>query len=182
MIWRLEGLHYPPPFQGPSVSVSSKQGFPGKTVPVAPTGPYFESFAHTYIRSWRLRKCSTIRPLPRATFFGFWHTRLFWRALTSSSHQNLILGHLLTPTERSRDFKSAQPSVPSQEPTVADPSTQAFFERPRPVARIRTFFWSLAYTHIEIWRLRRCSTIRPLPGAPLYQFLANKALLESRDR
>ena len=45
--------------------------------------------------------CSTIRPLLGTHYFSFLQVRLFWKALTSSSHQNFILGHLLTSSLRS---------------------------------------------------------------------------------
>ena len=47
-----------------------------------------------------------MRPLPGAHRFSFHEIRLFWKAPTSSSHPNFIIGHLLTPGLRSGGFKS----------------------------------------------------------------------------
>ena len=44
--------------------------------------------------------CRTISPRPRVHCFNFLQVRLFWKAPTSSSHQNLIGGYLLTPILR----------------------------------------------------------------------------------
>ena len=51
-------------------------------------------------------------PLPRAHCFSFYQTRHFWKAPINSSHQNFMVGFLLTPTQRSRGSKSALLSPP----------------------------------------------------------------------
>ena len=50
--------------------------------------------------------CSTIRPFPQTHCFSILQVRLFWKAPTKSSHQNFILGHLLTPRLRSGGSKN----------------------------------------------------------------------------
>ena len=47
---------------------------------------YFRSFAHTHIEIWKLKMCSTIRPLLGAHCFSFRQTRHFGKAPTSSFH------------------------------------------------------------------------------------------------
>ena len=79
-------------------------------------------------------------PPSRGPCFSFWQTRLFWKAPTSSSHQNYILGHLLTPTQRFGGLKSALLSAPFHGPTVSVSSKQGFFGKPRLLALTRTLF------------------------------------------
>ena len=62
--------------------------------------------------------CSTIRPLPVAHFFTLLQVRIFWKAATSSCKQTFILGHLLTPTQRSGGSKCGRLSAPFHGPTV----------------------------------------------------------------
>ena len=63
--------------------------------------------------------CSTICALPRAHCFSVVQVRFFWKAPTNSSHQNFILGHLLTPGLISGGSKIALLSAPFQGPTVS---------------------------------------------------------------
>ena len=69
--------------------------------------------------------CATIRPLPGAQLnliigpllgahrFNFLQVRPFRKTPTISSHQNLISGHLVTPSPRSGSPKCARLSPPS---------------------------------------------------------------------
>ena len=95
-------LYYPPPSNGQLFQFLSNKAFLEDPDQWLSPELHFRSFAHTHIQMWRSEKCSTIRALPRAHCFSFWQTRLFWKAPTSSSHQNFILGHLLTPTQTSQ--------------------------------------------------------------------------------
>ena len=79
-------------------------------------------------------------PPSKSVLFQFLANKAFWKAWTSSSHQNFILGHLLTPRQRSEGSKSALLSPHFQGPTVSASSKQGFFGKPRPVALTRTLF------------------------------------------
>ena len=79
-------------------------------------------------------------PLLGAHCSSFQQTRLFCKAPTGSSHQNLFLGHLLTPTQRSGGSKSALLSTPFYGPTISVCSKQGFFGEPRTVGLTRTLF------------------------------------------
>ena len=90
-------LDYTPPSRGPLLQFLANKAFLESPDQQLSTELSFRSFAHTQTDIWRLKKCSTIRPLLGAQCFSFYQTRLFWKTPTSSSHQNFILGHLLTP-------------------------------------------------------------------------------------
>ena len=91
-------LCFPPPSRAPFFKIlANKASLESPDRQLSPK-LYFKSFAHTHIEIWRLKKCSTICPLPRAHCFSFWQKGLFLKAPTSSSHHNFILGHLLTAT------------------------------------------------------------------------------------
>ena len=79
-------------------------------------------------------------PPSRAPLFQFLANKVFLEAPTSSSHHNFILGHLLTPTQRSGGSKSAPLSAPFLGPAASVSSNQGFFRNPRPVALTETLF------------------------------------------
>ena len=56
--------------------------------------------------------CSTIRPLLGTHCFTFLQVRPFCKAPTSTSNQNFILGHLLTPSPGFGASKCARLSAP----------------------------------------------------------------------
>ena len=118
--------------------------------------------------------CSTIRHLPGAHCFGFLQTRHFWKARTNGSYQNLGLGHLVTPTQRSEGSKCAALSDPSRGPLFQFPASKAFLESPDQWLSRKPYFRSFGHTNTEIWRLQMCSTIRPLPGAHYFSFLQTR--------
>ena len=62
----------------------------------------------------------------------------FWKAPTTSSHQKLILGYLLTRSLRSRGWKCAQLSAPVQGPTISVSCKLGIFGKPQPVALTRS--------------------------------------------
>ena len=58
-------------------------------------------------------------PPSRGPLFEFPEVRHFCKALTNGSHKSCILGHLLTPTQRSGGSKCAGLSAPLQGPTAS---------------------------------------------------------------
>ena len=81
---------------------------------------------------------STIRPCLGANYFSFLQTRQFWKGATNSSHQNLNLGYLLTPAQRSGGLKCARLSAPLQGPTISFSFKLGIFVKGRPVALTRS--------------------------------------------
>ena len=91
-------LQYPPPSRSPLLQSPASKAFLQTPDQWLSRELYFRSFAHTHREIWRLQMCSTIRPLLGAHSFSFLQVRHFWRALTSGSHLNFIVGNLLTHT------------------------------------------------------------------------------------
>ena len=54
---------------------------------------------------------------------------------------------------------------PSRGPLFQFLANKAFLEDPDQNLSPKLYLRSFAHTHIEIWRLEMCSTIRPLLGA-----------------
>ena len=130
------------------------------------------AFAHTYAEIWRLQTCSTIRPLLRAQFFGFPQVRHFWRAPTSGSRQNVILGPLRTAKHRDGEAPNMlHYPPPSKGPMFQFPASKAFLQNPNYWRSQKFYFRAFAHTHMKISRLQMCSTIRPVPEAQYFSFL-----------
>ena len=64
-------LHYPPPSKGHLFHFLANKAFLESPDQQLSPKSYFRSFAHTHKEIWRLKRCSTIRPLPRAHCFSF---------------------------------------------------------------------------------------------------------------
>ena len=64
-------LYNLPPFRGPSFQLLESKYLLESPDQEVSSKPHFRSFAHTYSDIWRLKKCSTIRLCPGATFFSF---------------------------------------------------------------------------------------------------------------
>ena len=59
---------------------------------------------------------------------------------------------------------------PSRGPLFQFLGTKVFLESPDQQLSQELYFWSFAHTPTEIWRLEKCSTIRPLPGVHCFSF------------
>ena len=59
---------------------------------------------------------------------------------------------------------------PSRGPAFQFLANKAFLEDPDQQLSPELYFRSFAHTHIEIWRLEKCSTICPLLGARCFTF------------
>ena len=130
-------LDYPPPSRGPLFQFPTKKAFLESPDQWLSPDLYCRSFGYTDTQILRLEMCSTIWPLPGAHRFNFLRKRHFWKARTSGSHQNFILGHLVTPTQRSKGSKCARLSAPFQGPTVSVSYKKGIFGKPRPMALTR---------------------------------------------
>ena len=98
---------------------------------------YFRSFVHIQIG---LQMCSTIRRLPGPQYLSFLQVGHFCKAPNSGSHQNFILGHLLTPKERSRGSKCARLYAPFQGHSVSVSCKEGIFAKAQPTALTITLF------------------------------------------
>ena len=130
---------YPPLCGGGWCSVSSK---PPRGVPIPPRHKRDRSDSGVFaaVLGWVVQcllKTPTGRPYPPAAQAG---PKLFWKALTSRSHLNFILAHLLAPTHRSGGSQTALLSASFQGPTISVSSKQGFFGKRRPGALTRTVF------------------------------------------
>ena len=63
-------LYYPPYSKGPPFEFPTIKGFLESPNQKLSPQLCFRSFSHTQREIWRLEKCSTIRPLPGAHYFG----------------------------------------------------------------------------------------------------------------
>ena len=64
-------LYYPPPSTGPLFQFLANKAFVESPDQKLSPQLYFRPFAHTQADIWRLKKCSTIRPLLGAHCFSF---------------------------------------------------------------------------------------------------------------
>ena len=78
--------------------------------------------------------CSTIHPCPGARCFSFTQTKHFCKAPANSSHQQLTLGDMLTPSLRSGVSKCAGLSAFVRGPTISVFCKLGLFVKPEPVA------------------------------------------------
>ena len=107
---------------------------------------------------------------PRGPILNSLPIGVFSESTTSTSHQNFSLGHLLTPGLRSGGFKRAPLSAPSRGPLFQFPESKAFVESLDQWLSPELYCRSCAQTRPETWRLKMCSTIRPLPGVHCFSF------------
>ena len=59
---------------------------------------------------------------------------------------------------------------PSRGPFFHFLANKGFLESPDQLLSPELYFRSIAHTHTKMWRLEKCSTIRPLLGARCFSF------------
>ena len=97
-------LYYPPPSMGPLFQFLANNAF--LQSPDQWLSPELSfSFDHTRPEMWRLKKCSTIYPLPGVHCLSILQVRLFWKAPTIG--RGFAKMHCLLETETVGPWKGA---------------------------------------------------------------------------
>ena len=134
------------PKKGPTVSDFFQPSMAVMPLPVAFTGSCFGSNSVIVAQRSRPSKCARLSALPKKgeLFQFFFSTKRFCNAPTCSFHQYLFLIDLVILAHKSRPPKCGRLSAPPKKtPTVSDFFQPSICVMARPVAFIKTCFWSI---------------------------------------